>query len=201
MERGHRSARWLRRQSHRSRRALRERRLGRRERYSTLRQREWEGSPRRNRRWLRLDTLFDVAVVATNGVWAIGGQPPQGCCDTEPALIEHWNAVKWSVIPHTPDGILYGVSAAHSGDVWAIGDADGAPLITHWDGISRKSAASGAMGTRLSSVAARATDGMWAVGSRHDQTLQQIIIQHWDGSARQTVQVTGPGLSGIRSVE
>ena len=36
-------------------------------------------------------TLFGVAAVAANDVWAVGGNPPQGCGDTSPATIEHWN--------------------------------------------------------------------------------------------------------------
>jgi hypothetical protein len=139
--------------------------------------------------------LFGVAAVATNDVWAVAGQPPQGCGDTEPALIQHWSGKQWSVIPNTPDGILYGVSAVSGTDVWAVGDKCGAPLIMHGDGKNWKTITSSATGTRLSSVAARTTDDVWAVGFRYDQTLQQIVIQHWDGHAWTAAQAAGPGLN------
>ncbi len=105
-------------------------------------------------------------------------------------------AKQWSVIPNTPDGILYGVSAVSGTDVWTVGDAYGRPLIMHWDGKKWTTIASTATGVSLSSVSARATDDVWAVGSRYDQNSQQVAIQHWDGHAWSVAQATGPGLNG-----
>jgi hypothetical protein len=64
----------------------------------------------------------------------------------------------------------------------------------HWDGKSWKTIASSAKTTYLSSVSARATDDVWAVGFRYDQNLQQVAIVHWDGHAWTAAQATGPGL-------
>ena len=108
----------------------------------------------------------------------------------------NWNGNQWRAIANTPDGILYGVSAVSSADVWAVGDVYGKPLMMHWDGKSWPSAASSATGTRLSSVAARATYDVWAVGYRYDQYAAQVAILHWDGRDWTTAHATGPGLSG-----
>ena len=48
----------------------------------------------------------------------------------------------------------------------------------------------------LSSVSARATDDVWAVGFRYDQNAAQVAIQHWDGHTWTAAQATGPGLNG-----
>jgi hypothetical protein len=141
-------------------------------------------------------TFFAVAAAASNDVWAVGGTPPQGCGDTAPALIEHWNGSSWSVIPNTPRGLLYGVAVVSSKDVWAVGNAFGTSLIMHWDGKQWSVVKATASGAYLSSVSARATDDVWAVGFRYDQNAAQVAILHWDGHTWTAAAATGPGLNG-----
>jgi hypothetical protein len=138
------------------------------------------------------DRFFGVAAVASNDVWAVGGQPFQGCGTDQPALIEHWDGARWSVIPNTPAGILFSVSAVNSADIWAVGTS----LVMHWDGKQWSVVASTSSGVNLNGVSARASNDVWAVGSRYDQNIQQIVIQHWDGHAWTASQATGPGLIG-----
>jgi plastocyanin len=55
-------------------------------------------------------------------------------------LIEHWNGLGWSVVPApSPNsGVLFGIDARSSYDVWAVGSFSGGgknlPLVEHWDG-------------------------------------------------------------------
>jgi hypothetical protein len=51
----------------------------------------WKEIPGASFNGSNADTFFGVAAVAANDVWAVGGNPPQGCGGTEPALSEHWN--------------------------------------------------------------------------------------------------------------
>ena len=76
-----------------------------------------------------------------NDVWAVGASTTAaGAYQT---LTEHWNGSAWTVVP-SPNvagagNLLYRVSAAATGDVWAVGylgTGPGvyAPLALHWDG-------------------------------------------------------------------
>ena len=68
--------------------------------------------------------------VAQNNVWAVGGRDMTPVPASGQSLIEHWNGTAWSVAPAVPTvGILNGVAARSSTDVWAVGDA-GAFCIT-----------------------------------------------------------------------
>jgi hypothetical protein len=141
------------------------------------------------------DTFFGVAAIAANDVWAVGGQPPQGCGDTQPALIEHWDGARWSRIPNTPDGLLNSVSAVSGTDIWAVGTKfSDTPLIMHWNGKQWSVVPFTTRGVSLISVSVRATDDVWAVGSRYDAT-NQVAIQHWDGHTWTAAQAAGPGLN------
>src|SRR5687768_16944581 len=74
------------------------------------------GSTYRNR-------LRSIEVISTTDIWAVGSQE-QSQGQLPLTLIEHWDGTQWSVVPSpNPTGgvELYGVSAAASDDVWAVG--------------------------------------------------------------------------------
>jgi hypothetical protein len=128
--------------------------------------------------------------------WVVGLQEVDGALVT---LAEHWDGSAWQVVPTpNPDGAhssdtLAGVSALAPDDAWAVGERyyyqsrrDEA-LIEHWDGTTWTVSSPPAELRRalLTSVVARASDDVWAVGERGNidfNTFTPLVI-HWDGFA------------------
>ena len=69
--------------------------------------------------------LTAVAALSASDAWAVGGQPPQGCGDTEPALIQHWDGHAWTAAQAAGPGLnqnaLAGVCAISATEAWAVG--------------------------------------------------------------------------------
>ncbi len=141
--------------------------------------------------------LYSVAVVAGDDVWAVGG-----------AWIQHWDGTAWTISPRpsvlASNGYLNGVVALAHNDAWAVGvytDSSNArrTLVLHWDGTVWSVSPSPSPNTpdgyvMLDSVAATASDDVWAVGtSQSGSNPQQPLMEHWDG-ARWSV-IPGPSLS------
>jgi hypothetical protein len=87
-------------------------------------------------------SLLGVTASWTHNIWAVGITNPTRCghgpaCGT---LVEHWNGVRWKVLPspNPPAGylnLLWAVSAVSRSDIWAVGTTDyGSTLIEHWNG-------------------------------------------------------------------
>jgi hypothetical protein len=134
--------------------------------------------------------LYGVAAIAPNDVWAVGyavslSMPYQ-------TVTLHWNGSAWQVVASpnlTRPGsynALNAVVAISSNDVWAVGGVpfdlggvDGRALLMHWDGSAWQlfpeppEVVNWYTTTRFS-VAARASNDVWAVG--------QFSAWHWDGS-------------------
>ncbi len=134
-----------------------------------------------------------VAAVSTHDIWAVGGVGDQDAGDTKgQPLVEHWDGVRWNVVPspNPGGGALTGVAAVSSRDVWAVGNSRGQPLIEHWDGVRWTIAPSprspgaplplGGVGYRLNGVAALSTRDVWAAGTWSGG--QGALIEHWDGA-------------------
>jgi hypothetical protein len=90
-------------------------------------------------------SLLNVTSSWTNNIWAVGITNPTRCGNVGPqcqTLIEHWNGVRWKVIPspNPPSAylnVLWGISAVSRTDIWAVGTTDyGSTLIVHWNGTS-----------------------------------------------------------------
>ena len=97
-------------------------------------------------------SLYDVAAVSTNDIWAVGDYT--GYITTtlvRNTLTEHWDGSAWSVVPspnHTggngdEGGSLSGVAVAGTYDVWAVGWYQGynpnnsnfdGTITEHWNG-------------------------------------------------------------------
>lgn len=149
-------------------------------------------------------TWYGVVAISPHNVWAVGGNPSGSCAGLSPSKIVHWDGTAWSVVPHTPTGVLYSVAASGSKDVWAVGVADGQALIMHWDGaawsvvsgkpdmISRNSSVT------LQGVTAHSAIDAWAVGYEQQYSVnmmtQMMVIEHWNGTTWSRVQATAPGL-------
>jgi hypothetical protein len=154
-------------------------------------------------------SLSGVAALAADDAWAVGsfGQGAPGR-----TLTEHWDGTSWSVVPSPNKGpfpnALSSVTAVGPDDVWAVGTwftkafVD-RTLVLHWNGTSWhhvKSPNVGPAENDLTSVAAVATDDIWAVGLHGLHTL----TEHWDGTSWSVVSSPTPGgiadLAGVAAV-
>lgn len=152
--------------------------------------------------------LYAVAAVSANDIWAVGSYLSGKYQQT---LTEHWNGSTWSIITSPNVGqytnVLHGISAVASNDVWAVGyryDKTGNifTLIEHWNGTSWSISSPPKHGNTsgdLLSVAAIATNDIWAVGDFPNSIQQETLTEHWNGSRWNVV--TSPNPSGsLRSV-
>jgi hypothetical protein len=142
----------------------------------------------------RINRLDAVDAVSATDIWAVGGyerlptvgNPNQGIR----TLVEHWDGSRWQIVPEADfEGILYGVSARSSTDVWAVGNgpsADRAPLVLHWDGTSW-SKIPGPPTTitfpLFDDVLALGANDVWAAGGNE----QRSVLAHWDGTHWQSL--------------
>ena len=141
-------------------------------------------------------TLVAVAAVAPGSAWIVGYTSFLG---TPQTLVEHWDGLKWSVVPSpvvTGGSQFDAVTALNANDAWAVGSrAGGLPeflasrvtLTAHWDGSGWTALPSPNISNRsheLLDVAAIASDDVWAVGSyRNIGEDYQSLILHWNGSS------------------
>ena len=97
--------------------------------------------------------------------------------------------------PVIPGGILYGVSAVSSTDVWAAGTVIGtAPLIEHWDGSGWTVVQQGGIGNELKGISALSSSDVWVVGNQGIRP--DPLIKHWDGTDWSVVPAPAPGTHG-----
>jgi hypothetical protein len=135
------------------------------------------------------NTLFGVATVASNDVWAVGNA---GSLKT---LAIHWDGTSWSVIP-TPaldpndtNPVLVGIVALSSDNIWTAGQfivpVEGSAQFTlteNWDGSSWSVVASPNFrrsNNRLHGIAATPNGTLWAVGTTgvFAQPERTLILQ------------------------
>ncbi|HYO49240.1 MAG TPA: S-layer homology domain-containing protein, partial [Chloroflexia bacterium] len=138
----------------------------------------------------RNNYLNDVASLAANDAWAVGGYlPATGGAQT---LAQHWDGTSWSIVASLPPGQgsgFSGVAAVASNDVWAVGSYQGVTqtvtLIGHWDGSQWAAIPSpnvGQYANSLSGITAISANDIWAVGHyRLSNTSMQTLTLHWDG--------------------
>jgi hypothetical protein len=139
-------------------------------------------------------SLAAVAAVGRNDVWAVGSFGNPGGIIPYSTLAEHWDGQRWKVVPspnQTFSSLLTGVAAVSANDVWAVGFTQNIDtivvgiLIEHWDGAhwTVVPGPSPRIQPTLEAVSAIATDDVWAVGGRSDDSGACIpLIEHWNGS-------------------
>lgn len=150
-------------------------------------------------------SLEAVTVLSANDAWAVGiragGLPDYAA--TVATLVVHWNGTTWSAVPSpnvsNRSHELVAVSAVSSDDVWAVGNSRNIGelfqnLVLHWNGadwtiVPTPNVANAE--NELHSVAAIASDDVWAVGRVNDGISARSVFLHWNGSAWSSV--PGPG--------
>ncbi len=133
-------------------------------------------------------------------------------CDFCSSQAQLWK-VECRVEPESGPGVnnLYGVSAAATNDVWAVGDDDVSmantvgfsPLSEHWDcsqwRVVPSQDAPGASASILYSVSATSRTDAWAAGySTRPSGGSFTYIEHWDGSQWKITPSPGPGQAGSK---
>ena len=147
--------------------------------------------------------LSGVAALSTSDVWAVGQYVTSSInFDT---LTEHWNGSTWSIIP-SPNSTsqfndLLGVAAVSAKDVWAVGNSNAGQqtLIEHWNGATWSIIPSpnpGVNGNSLNAVVAVSANDVWAVGYQYNSSsIQQTLIEQWNGTQWSVVSSPSPGPS------
>lgn len=161
------------------------------------------------------NNLNGVAAIASNNVWAVGSYSNNPQVPDTHTLIKHWNGSTWSIIP-SPNTTsqfnnLFGVAAVSPRDVWAVGNSNAGQhtLIEHWDGATWSIVSSpspGVNGNSLNAVVAVSATNVWAVGYQYNgSSIQQTLIEQWNGSQWSVVSSPNPGssinvLTGVTAV-
>ncbi len=107
----------------------------------------------------------------------------------------------WKVInspsPGSTQNSLNAVAVLSASDVWAVGYSDKGELIEHWNGTQWSvipGVQSGATYNVLSGIAAVSANDIWAVGSTFiSNTVEDTLVEHWDGKTWNIVPSPGPG--------
>jgi len=142
------------------------------------------------------DNFTATTAIADNDIWGVGWTSPNGTY--EPVAV-HFNGTSWSAVPIptlSKGGLLDGVAAAASNDVWAVGSSPGFSnsLIEHWNGTSWSVVSSPTLpnGSYLSAVTAVSSTNVWVVGTKANFTGD--LVEHWNGTSCSVV--SSPAFSG-----
>lgn len=165
-------------------------------------------------------TLYAVAAVASEDVWAAGSyrtQNPSGGSLGTQIFIVHWDGSSWTQVPAPVSATGSGpfvrdILALGPDDIWFFGQwlgfeagalGERRSLAMHWDGSSfevtdspffdNKAGYGG--GHSIESGSATGPDDIWAVGGAHSSDFSpHSYIIHWDGSSWAHVPGPTPGL-------
>jgi hypothetical protein len=159
--------------------------------------------------------VADIVAIASDDVWAVGGQSPTG--ESLP-LAAHWDGTRWTLSePAQPPGLRYpsrltAVTAAGPHDVWALGEKN-APFATHWDGTQWTIVPAPEMvslSVFVTDIAAVSRTDVWLTGQFGAAGLdgdRRPLMEHWDGIRRSVVptpavptEVNGSRLIGLAVV-
>jgi hypothetical protein len=143
------------------------------------------------------NVLFDLAVVSTNDIWAVGLNINTTFTGYR-ALSIHWNGTSWSIVPNPAVGsnsnYFNGVDAVSANDVWAVGAFNSSRgghrvLIEHWNGTQWTVMPGGHLdsdSSELYAIDATSPNDAWAVGYYIDTTSRyygEALAEHWNGTA------------------
>jgi hypothetical protein len=164
--------------------------------------------------------LNDVAARSSSYAWAVGSSTSlvDGLPVQRP-LIVHWDGASWAAVPAPGagphgNGVLKAVLALRDDDAWAVGyyrpdagaDEKLWPLTLHWNGSSWSVVdADPALvehyaSARFDAISASSSSDVWAVGSgTRDGTINETLVQRWDGKQWSIVASPSPGVAASRS--
>lgn len=139
-------------------------------------------------------TLNAVAATSAKDAWAVGSY---NAGDAFKSLIEHWNGVRWSIVPspnpaggfHTTND-LTAVVALGPKNAWAVGfyekkTTSFRTLVEHWNGAHWSvvpSPNSGSGENAFQGATARTAKDIWAVGYSHDPGHRRTLTERWNGA-------------------
>ncbi len=157
------------------------------------------------------NSLFGVAAVADNDVWAVGWafNAPLAAYRT---LIEHWDGVRWKIV-RSPDAntnwnFLNDVAIASANDIWAVGQTfTGSTynsLIEHWTGRQWQIVPSPnvpGVSNILQAITVISPQDIWVAGYTQTSNIFAPLTLHWNGTVWSIVAAPGQGrLNGIAAV-
>ena len=138
-----------------------------------------------------IDSLNAVGAVSSADQWAVGSWLHYPDAYHFHTLVEHWDGTSggWTLVPSPNsaalNSYLYGVVAAASDNVWAVGGSDESggsyeSLVEHWNGTSWSIVPGASFPGVLYAVAALAPGNVWAVGTAGYPG--RGLIEHWNGT-------------------
>jgi hypothetical protein len=178
---------------------------------------QWSVVPSAQPAGARSVSLYGVAAIAANDVWAVGSQWPGADQLTQP-LVEHWDGTSWHLVsiplpqsaaPNRGGSLSAVTRIPGTHQLWAVGGwqewvstVPPQPLIERWDGttwqiMSSPALPTGTMGGGWNGVVALSATNAWAVGryALKNPMDSHPLIAHWDGTRWQIV-VASPEVYG-----
>jgi hypothetical protein len=150
--------------------------------------------------------LDDVAMIAPDDVWAIGGAAKSA--RIRPLAI-HFDGVTWTSVPLPSDvAQVTAISGSAADDVWAVGygtiphgnQLQFVAMTLHWDGVAWTSVGAAQPGKHpafLNDVVSVSPTEAWAVGRYMVTTPEGVLTSHtlvegWDGVSWRIVRSESP---------
>lgn len=139
-------------------------------------------------------TLNAVSAVSQSAAWAVGGSTTDGVA--ERSLIEQWDGSAWRIVRNASAISFSSMVIVSPNDVWAVG-YNRTPRQTgfisqfeHWNGAQWSivpSPNSDQPNNFILSMAAVATNDVWAVGKDLSSDIGLPLIERWNGTSWQVV--------------
>jgi hypothetical protein len=135
--------------------------------------------------------LNSIAALSSTDIWAAGFSDNPNCLCGK-TVVEQWNGSSWRKLVTPNPGVadyLTGIAAISATDVWAVGyewisNFTELPLLLHYNGTTWKVFNTSQLQFgQVSSVFARATNDVWAVGWTGVVPNVKALALHWNGSS------------------
>lgn len=144
------------------------------------------------------NVLESATCISASDCWTVGYSRTSGVFQT---LVERWDGASWTIVnsPNVngaPFNILNSVRCTSASDCWAVGDYQMASttvnlvsqtLIERWNGTSwnivTSPNSSTTDGNFLQSMTCLSASDCWTVGAHNTDTVQQTLIEQWDGTS------------------
>ena len=136
--------------------------------------------------------LLNVTCASASECWTVG-YSNNGSVDQ--TLIERWNGSAWSIATSpnadaAQNNTLASVTCASASECWSVGFSHNGSvqqtLIGRWNGtawtIATSSNANAAQNNTLLGLTCASASDCWAVASYYNGSVQQTLIEHWDGT-------------------